>query len=104
MKKMITTSVIVAALLTSAQAGFSFGDMFDDMKDVATAMTEDAKDSQGEYAAESKILSGLNWLFFKDAVEFAQDEEDSSKNKLPEIINLSNEGGKRRFYPFRKFN
>ncbi|MBT8349346.1 MAG: hypothetical protein HKP62_07875, partial [Sulfurovum sp.] len=46
MKKMITTSVAVAALLlTSAQADFDFGDMFKDMKDAAISMSKDAKDS-----------------------------------------------------------
>ena len=35
----------LVALLTHAQAGFCFGDMFDDMKDVAISMSEDAKDS-----------------------------------------------------------
>ena len=46
MKKMIATSVAVAALvLTSAQADFDFGDMFTDMKDAAVSMSKDAKDS-----------------------------------------------------------
>jgi len=45
MKKFITTSVAVAALLTNAQADFDFGDMFTDMKDAAISMSKDAKDS-----------------------------------------------------------
>ena len=46
MKRIITTSVAVAALLlTSAQADFDFGDMFKDMKDAAVSMSKDAKDS-----------------------------------------------------------
>ena len=47
MKKMITTSVAVAALLltTNAQADFDFGDMFTDMKDAAVSLSKDAKDS-----------------------------------------------------------
>ena len=45
MKKIITTSVAVAALFTSAQADFSFGDMFKDMKEAAISMSKDAKDS-----------------------------------------------------------
>ena len=39
---MITTSVALDALLTSAQAEFSFGDMFKDMKDAAIFMSKDA--------------------------------------------------------------
>jgi len=45
MKKIITTCVATAALLTSVQANFSFGDMFKDMKEAATNFTSDAKDS-----------------------------------------------------------
>ena len=45
MKKMITATITIVALLTNLQAGFGFSDMFKDMKDVAKSMTEDAKDS-----------------------------------------------------------
>lgn len=45
MKKIIITSVAAAALLTSAQADFNFGDMFKDMKEAAFTMNEDAQDT-----------------------------------------------------------
>lgn len=45
MKKTILVSAITAAMLTTASAEFSFGDMFKDMKDAATSMSKDAKDS-----------------------------------------------------------
>ena len=40
MKKMMTTFAALA-LFTHAHAGFNFGDMFDDMKEVAEAMKVD---------------------------------------------------------------
>ena len=49
MKKFITTSVALAALLTTAQADFDFGDMFKDMKEAAISMSKDAKDSVVKY-------------------------------------------------------
>ena len=45
MKKIIIVSAIAAACVTTASADFSFGDMFKDMKDAATSMSKDAKDS-----------------------------------------------------------
>ena len=46
MKKIISTSVAVTALLISnAQADFDFGDMFSDMKEAAISMSKYAKDS-----------------------------------------------------------
>ena len=45
MKKIITTSTIVAVLLTSIQADFYFGDVFKDMKEVEISMSKDAKES-----------------------------------------------------------
>lgn len=45
MKKMITTSAIVAVLLTSVQADFYFGDVFKDMKETKTTMNKNAKES-----------------------------------------------------------
>ena len=57
MKKMITAMFATVALLTYAQAGFSFGDMFDDMKEVAEAMTDDAKDSMDAMADGAEEIS-----------------------------------------------
>jgi len=45
MKKIIIVSAIAAACVTTASADFSFGDMFKDMKEAATSMSKDAKDS-----------------------------------------------------------
>ena len=47
MKKFITTSVAVAALLTSVQAesDFDMNSMVKDMKDAMISMSKDAKDS-----------------------------------------------------------
>ena len=53
MKKIIITSVAAAALLTSVQADFDFGDMFKDMKEAAISMSKDAKDSVVSYERRS---------------------------------------------------
>ena len=45
MKKTVISCVAAAALITSASADFSFGDMFKDVKDAAISMSKDAKDS-----------------------------------------------------------
>jgi len=45
MKKIILSSLVATAMFTSAQADFSFGDMFKDMKEAAVSMSHDAKDS-----------------------------------------------------------
>jgi hypothetical protein len=45
MKKTVISCVAAAALITSASADFSFGDMFKDMKDATISMSKDAKDS-----------------------------------------------------------
>ncbi|CAA6806325.1 MAG: Unknown protein [uncultured Sulfurovum sp.] len=45
MKKLMMTFVAVVALSINAQAEFSFRDMFVDMKEAATSMAEDTKDS-----------------------------------------------------------
>ena len=53
MKKMITTSVAVAALFaTSAQADFSFGEMFEDMKQAALTLTKDSQDTSVQVATD----------------------------------------------------
>ena len=45
MKKIITTSAVIAVLLTSVQADFDFGDVFKDLKDTKTSMSKDTKAS-----------------------------------------------------------
>ena len=45
MKKLITTSVAVAALLTSVQAENELNQMMKDMKEAMISMSKDAKDS-----------------------------------------------------------
>ncbi len=45
MKKIITTSAVVAVLLTSVQADFYFGDVFKDMKEEKITMSKDAEES-----------------------------------------------------------
>ena len=47
MKKMITTSVAVAALLLTGAQANDLNDMFKDMKETAISMSKDAKDSVG---------------------------------------------------------
>ena len=55
MKKMITTSVAIATLLvTSAQANFDFGEMFEDMKEAALTMTKDSQDKTAQVTADPK--------------------------------------------------
>jgi len=55
MKKMITTSVAIAALfVTSAQADFSFGEMFKDMKEAALTLTKDSQDTSVQVTADPK--------------------------------------------------
>ncbi|HHH37491.1 MAG TPA: hypothetical protein ENK77_02620, partial [Epsilonproteobacteria bacterium] len=45
MKRIVLASAIAIASITTVQADFSFGDMFKDMKDAATSMSHDARDS-----------------------------------------------------------
>ena len=45
MKKIITTSSVLALLLTSVQADFDFGDVFKDMKTEETTMSKNTKES-----------------------------------------------------------
>ncbi|MBT8343540.1 MAG: hypothetical protein KJO45_02370, partial [Sulfurovum sp.] len=45
MKKMITTSVAVAALLVTGTYANDLNDMFKDMKETAISLSKDAKDS-----------------------------------------------------------
>lgn len=45
MKKIIIASVAAAALLTSAQADFNFGEMFKDMKEAAFTINKDTQDA-----------------------------------------------------------
>ena len=45
MTKIIFISAVTAAMVTTASADFSFGDMFKDMKEAAISMSKDAKDS-----------------------------------------------------------
>lgn len=55
MKKMITSSVALAALLvTSAQADFNFGEMYDDMKEAALTITKDSQDKTVHVTADPK--------------------------------------------------
>ena len=49
MKKIITTSAIVAVLLTSVQADFDFGDVFKDMKDTEISKESTIKVSHAEF-------------------------------------------------------
>ena len=41
MKKMIKSALVMTALMTSAQADFSFGALFEEMTDVLTSTTQD---------------------------------------------------------------
>ncbi|MCB4753799.1 MAG: hypothetical protein LGB01_06250 [Sulfurovum sp.] len=45
MTKILISCAVAAALATTTQADFSFGDMFKDMKEAAISMSKDAKDS-----------------------------------------------------------
>lgn len=55
MKKMITTTVAIAALfVTSAQADFSFGEMFKDMKEAALTLTKDSQDTSAQVSVDPK--------------------------------------------------
>jgi len=53
MKKIILTTAAVAALLTSAQADFSFADMFKDMKEAAFTLNKDTQDSSAKVSASN---------------------------------------------------
>lgn len=48
MKKIIITTAAVAALLTSAQADFNFGEMIKDMKEAAFTMNKDTQEASIE--------------------------------------------------------
>ncbi len=55
MKKMITTTVAIAALfVTSAQAEFSFGEMFKDMKEAALTLTKDSQETSAKVSADTQ--------------------------------------------------
>lgn len=45
MKKIITTSAVIAVLFTSLQADFDFGDVLKDMKQPETTISKHSKDS-----------------------------------------------------------
>ena len=64
MKKIITTSAVVAVLLTSVQANFYFGDVFKDLKNAKMTMSENAKEStiKGSHAdfEFGDVFSDLN--------------------------------------------
>ncbi len=54
MKKIIVTAVAFTALLTNVQADFSFGEMFEDMKQAALTLTKDSQETSVKTSAESK--------------------------------------------------
>ncbi|UPT78037.1 hypothetical protein MN086_02575 [Sulfurovum sp. XGS-02] len=54
MKKIIVTTVAFAALLTNVQADFSFGEMFEDMKQAALTLTKDSQETSVKASAEAK--------------------------------------------------
>ncbi|GIT99403.1 hypothetical protein [Sulfurovum sp. TSL1] len=54
MKKIIVTAVAFTALLTNVQADFSFGEMFEDMKQAALTLTKDSQETSVKASAESK--------------------------------------------------
>jgi hypothetical protein len=54
MKKIIVTAVAFTALLTNVQAEFSFGEMFEDMKQAALTLTKDSQEKSVKTSAESK--------------------------------------------------
>lgn len=67
MKKMITSFVAAAALLTSAHADFDFGDIFKDMKKAAATMHEDSVESTVKISKPTKKASDFNFGdVFKD--------------------------------------
>lgn len=75
MKKIIITSVAAAALLTSAQADFNFGDMFKDMKEAAFTMNKDAQDTS------VKVSTSKNSQDCAHSVSTdTKNSEDSSKS------------------------
>ncbi|EIF51863.1 MULTISPECIES: hypothetical protein [Sulfurovum] len=54
MKKIIVTAVAFAALLTNVQADFSFGEMFEDMKQAALTLTKDSQETSVKVSAQPK--------------------------------------------------
>ncbi len=54
MKKIIVTTVAFTALLTNVQADFSFGEMFEDMKQAALTLTKDSQETSVKVSAEPK--------------------------------------------------
>lgn len=56
MKKMIKSALVITALLTSAQADFSFGTMFEEISEVMSSITEDRPDTN-EKSTESVTVS-----------------------------------------------
>lgn len=53
MKKIIITSVAAAALVTCAQADFSFGEMFKDMKEAAMTLNKDHQVTSAEVSTST---------------------------------------------------
>ena len=68
MKKIITSSVVVAVLLTSVQADFDFGDVFKDMKDTKITMSKNAKESTIK-VSDADFDFGDVFKDMKDAVQ-----------------------------------
>ena len=69
MKKIITSSAIVALLLTGVQADFNFGDVFKDIKEA-----QEANFDFGDVFKDMKVAKESNFIFgdvFKDMKDTA---------------------------------
>lgn len=75
MKKIIIASVATAALFTTAQAEFNFGEMFKDMKEAAFTLTKDNQDVQTQVSASENSQAPANTVSTE-----TQKSEDESKH------------------------
>lgn len=68
MKKMIKSTLVITALLTSAEADFSFGELYDDMKEVAASLVQDQPAQEVKESKVSATMASSNQVTEKEAV------------------------------------
>jgi len=83
MKKIITSSALVAVLLTSVQADFDFGDVFKDMKKADITMSKNTKESTVK-------LPNADFVFGDVFKDLKKAEITMSKNAKESTVKLPN--------------
>jgi len=68
MKKMIKSALIVAALVTSAQADFSFGALFEEMTEVLSSTTQDRPANNAKNTESMTVAVSTSQTVTKEVV------------------------------------